>query len=203
MPTLPFTSSWTKQVPKHLWCTSWCLYSLYCLTLGATNLYSHFWDELIVIYLILKSGLCAFKAQHIWSLTPCPILSFLGALRQLGVSSALNVCSWRTPEGRWMWECASIGKMIPAWSSRVIYCIQKRPRVLTLNVLRCTWRSSPTCNLLKGKENFLIQVRHLNFLKRICWWLRCPPEGAGFDPKMGSCLSSSHFFSSQEFRTQL
>lgn len=71
------------------------------------------------IYLILKSGLCVFEAQCLRSVTPCPILSFLGALRYSWVciraviySPAPNLCSWTTPKRRWMWECESIGKMI-------------------------------------------------------------------------------------------
>lgn len=40
-------------------------------------------------------------------------------------------------------------------------------------------------NLQQSKENFLIQARHLNFLKRIRWW-------AGFDPKDGLPASVAH-----------
>lgn len=80
----------------------------------------------------------------------------------------------------------------------VIYCTQKRPRVLTLNILR----RSPTCRRARktssSKPDICISWKEYAG----DWGVLLREQGLIPRP---SCLSSSRlpFFSSQEFRTQL
>lgn len=146
------------------------------------------------------------EAQCIWSFTPCPILSFFGALRYNWVciravthSPALNLSSWKLLKGD---GCHNVYPQARCPLHGVAELFNTFRREL---LHWAYWDVLELTNLQKGKENFPIQARDLNFLRRTCWWFRCPPEGAGFDPKDGLPAWVVHwlpFFSSQDFRTQ-